>query len=92
MIVKMMVSQSLMITERYNYNATAPPRPPFAGSKCAASFVDRCITFVGENAAECVKTTAFLNLNKDGLTKLISSDYVSGMFVLIIPSYHSTGA
>lgn len=46
------------------------------GAKCAASFMDKCITFIGENAAECVKTNAFVNLTKDGLIKLISSDYV----------------
>ncbi|KAG4070335.1 hypothetical protein HA402_006477 [Bradysia odoriphaga] len=45
-----------------------------SGAKCA-SFMDRCITFIGENASECVKTNAFLNLTKDGLIKLISSDY-----------------
>lgn len=45
--------------------------------KCAASFLDRCITFIGENAGECVKQNAFVNLTKDGLIKLISSDYVS---------------
>lgn len=38
--------------------------------------MERCITFIGENAAECVKTNAFVNLTKDGLIKLISSDYV----------------
>lgn len=38
--------------------------------------MDRCITFIGENAGECVKTNAFVNLTKDGLIKLISSDYV----------------
>lgn len=54
------------------------------GAKCAASFVDRCITFVGENAAECVKTSAFLNLTKDGLIKLISSDYVSKLIKNIV--------
>lgn len=48
----------------------------FAGLNCANSFLERCITFVGENAAECVKTNAFMNLTKEGLIKLISSDYV----------------
>ncbi|XP_055907594.1 uncharacterized protein LOC129942603 [Eupeodes corollae] len=46
-----------------------------AGAKCAASFMERCIIYIGENATECVKTNAFLNLTKDGLIKLISSDY-----------------
>ncbi|XP_037936572.1 uncharacterized protein LOC119670399 [Teleopsis dalmanni] len=46
-----------------------------AGAKCAASFMERCIIYIGENANECVKTNAFLNLTKDALIKLISSDY-----------------
>lgn len=46
--------------------------------------MDRCIMFIGENAAECVKTNAFVNLTKDGLIKLISSDHVS---CLILCSY-----
>lgn len=48
-----------------------------AGGKGAKSFVDRCVSFVGENAAKCVKTNAFLNLPKESLIKLISSDCVS---------------
>lgn len=39
--------------------------------------MERCVSYIGENAAECVKTNAFLNLTKEGLIKLISSDYVS---------------
>lgn len=39
--------------------------------------MDRCITYIGENAADCVKTSAFVNLTKEGLIKLISSDYVN---------------
>ncbi|XP_036326724.1 uncharacterized protein LOC118739471 isoform X2 [Rhagoletis pomonella] len=46
-----------------------------AGAKCAASFMERCIIYIGENASECAKTNAFLNLTKDALVKLISSDY-----------------
>ncbi|XP_037821832.1 uncharacterized protein LOC119610612 [Lucilia sericata] len=46
-----------------------------AGAKCAASFMERCIIYIGENANECVKTNAFLNLKKEALIKLISSDY-----------------
>nr|CAD7265913.1 unnamed protein product [Timema shepardi] len=45
--------------------------------KGAKSFVERCISYVGENALECVKTNSFLNLSKDALIKLISSDYLS---------------
>ncbi|XP_026822518.1 uncharacterized protein LOC113560689 [Rhopalosiphum maidis] len=44
------------------------------GGKGAKSFVDRCVSFVGENAAKCVKTNSFLNLPKESLIKLISSD------------------
>lgn len=47
-----------------------------AGGKGAKSFVDRCVSFVGENAAKCVKTNTFLNLPKESLIKLISSDCV----------------
>lgn len=39
--------------------------------------MERCIIYIGENASECAKTNAFLNLTKDALVKLISSDYVS---------------
>ncbi|XP_037899848.1 uncharacterized protein LOC119644376, partial [Glossina fuscipes] len=44
-------------------------------AKCTASFMERCIIYIGENASECVKTNAFLNLKKEALIKLISSDY-----------------
>uniref|UniRef100_A0A1B0GLH5 BACK domain-containing protein n=1 Tax=Lutzomyia longipalpis TaxID=7200 RepID=A0A1B0GLH5_LUTLO len=37
--------------------------------------MERCVSYIGENASECVKTNAFLNLTKEGLIKLISSDY-----------------
>ena len=47
------------------------------GSKSGRSFLDRCTAFIGENALECVKTTAFLNLPKNALIHLVSSDYVS---------------
>jgi hypothetical protein len=46
------------------------------GGKCTQNFVDRCITFIGENASECVKTNAFLNLTQEALVKIISSDYL----------------
>lgn len=39
--------------------------------------MERCIAFIGDNAADCVKTNAFLNLPKEALIKLISSDFVS---------------
>ncbi|XP_065162443.1 uncharacterized protein [Atheta coriaria] len=46
------------------------------GGKAAVAFVDRCISFIGENAIECVKTNSFLQLKKDAVIKLISSDYL----------------
>lgn len=48
----------------------------FTGAKCAASFMERCIIYIGENASECVKTNSFLTLTKEALIKIISSDYV----------------
>lgn len=45
-----------------------------AGGKGTKQLVDRCIAYIGENAAECFKTNSFLNLNKDALVKLVSSD------------------
>ncbi|CAK1586549.1 unnamed protein product [Parnassius mnemosyne] len=46
------------------------------GGKSASSFMERCIAFIGDNAADCVKTNAFLNLPKEALIKLISSDFL----------------
>ncbi|CAH2242565.1 jg14626 [Pararge aegeria aegeria] len=46
------------------------------GGKSASSFMERCIAFVGDNAADCIKTNAFLNLPKEALIKLISSDFL----------------
>nr|CAD7402454.1 unnamed protein product [Timema cristinae] len=60
-------------------NTTSAPKlnNGVTGGKGAKSFVERCISYVGENALECVKTNSFLNLSKDALIKLISSDYLS---------------
>ncbi|KAJ3661928.1 hypothetical protein Zmor_006301 [Zophobas morio] len=44
--------------------------------KAAAGFVERCVSYIGENAAECVKTNSFLSLSKEAVLKLISSDYL----------------
>ncbi|XP_026499925.2 BTB/POZ domain-containing protein 19 [Vanessa tameamea] len=46
------------------------------GGKSASSFMERCIAFIGDNASDCVKTNSFLNLPKDALIKLISSDFL----------------
>jgi hypothetical protein len=51
--------------------------------------VDRCISYVGENAIECVKTNSFLNLPKDALVKLISSDCVCSQILLIIVNVYA---
>jgi len=56
-----------------------------SGAKCAASFMERCIIYIGENANECVKTNAFLTLTKDAIIKIISSDYVrvyNGLYII----------
>ncbi|XP_076316734.1 BTB/POZ domain-containing protein 9 isoform X2 [Tachypleus tridentatus] len=47
------------------------------GNKGGRPFVDRCTAYIGENALECVKTTAFLHLPKDSLIHLVSSDYLA---------------
>ncbi|XP_011637836.1 serine-enriched protein isoform X2 [Pogonomyrmex barbatus] len=46
------------------------------GKTACSSFIEKCFTFIGENAMDTVKTTAFCNLPKDALVKLISSDYL----------------
>lgn len=51
------------------------------GGKCTDSFVDRCIAFIGENASECTKTNGFLKLSKDAIVKIISSDFVSDLWL-----------
>lgn len=52
--------------------------------------MERCITFIGDNAADCVKTNAFLNLPKEALIKLISSDFVSTQSVVFRYSHESS--
>ncbi|KAK0180222.1 hypothetical protein PV327_005887 [Microctonus hyperodae] len=46
------------------------------GKGACSSFIERCFTFIGDNAVDTVKTPAFYNLPKDALVKLISSDYL----------------
>jgi hypothetical protein len=55
-------------------------RRELTGGKAAAGFVERCVSYIGENAVECVKTNSFLSLPKEAVLKLISSDYVSKVF------------
>lgn len=47
------------------------------GSKGSRSFVDRCVAYIGENALECMQTSSFLNLSREALIRLISSDNAS---------------
>lgn len=35
------------------------------------------MNFISEHSPECIQTPAFLNLSKEGITYLVSSDYVS---------------
>ncbi|XP_034937407.1 uncharacterized protein [Chelonus insularis] len=46
------------------------------GKGACSSFIERCFAFISDNAMDTVKTTAFCNLPKDALVKLISSDYL----------------
>ncbi|KAK9880745.1 hypothetical protein WA026_013067 [Henosepilachna vigintioctopunctata] len=46
------------------------------GGKAASGFVERCISYIGENASQCFKTNSFLSLPKEAVIKLISSDYL----------------
>lgn len=57
------------------------------GGKAAAGFVERCISYIGENAADCVRTNSFLSLPKEAVTKLISSDYVRFKLIKILLVY-----
>lgn len=40
------------------------------------NLVDKCCTFIEENASDVVKTEGFLNLSKEALIQLVSSDKV----------------
>lgn len=49
-----------------------------AQDKNTLSFIDKCFAYIGENAAEIVKTNASLcSLPQEAVIKLISSDYLS---------------
>lgn len=41
------------------------------------AFLDRIVAYIGENAAECVQTHAFLTLPKESVVNLISSDFLA---------------
>ncbi|CAB0014581.1 unnamed protein product [Nesidiocoris tenuis] len=69
------VTSTLSVMNACTFLAAAMEIPDrCTGAKGTKSFVDHCISYVGENAAECVKTNSFLNLPKDALIKLVSSD------------------
>uniref|UniRef100_A0A336LJ79 CSON005639 protein n=1 Tax=Culicoides sonorensis TaxID=179676 RepID=A0A336LJ79_CULSO len=40
----------------------------------SSAFIEKCSNFIEENALECVKSNAFLNISKETLIKVISSD------------------
>uniref|UniRef100_A0A182SMJ1 Probable small nuclear ribonucleoprotein E n=1 Tax=Anopheles maculatus TaxID=74869 RepID=A0A182SMJ1_9DIPT len=61
---------NLVLDEAEEFNIKKQTRR----AKCAASFLEKCITYIAENASECVKTNAFLNLTKEGLIQVISYD------------------
>ncbi|MCL4129863.1 UNVERIFIED_CONTAM: hypothetical protein GTU68_036996 [Idotea baltica] len=44
------------------------------GNKGSSSFVEKIVAFIGENALECFHSSSFLNLSRDALIRLISSD------------------
>uniref|UniRef100_A0A182U0F5 Probable small nuclear ribonucleoprotein E n=1 Tax=Anopheles melas TaxID=34690 RepID=A0A182U0F5_9DIPT len=65
---------NLVLDEAEEFNIKKQTRRQLGRAKCAASFLDKCITYIAENASECVKTNAFLNLTKEGLIQVISYD------------------
>lgn len=40
-------------------------------------YVDKCTNYIGEYASECVETVSFLQLPKEALIHLVSSDCVN---------------
>ncbi|KAF7271972.1 hypothetical protein GWI33_015208 [Rhynchophorus ferrugineus] len=71
------VTSTLSVPSACTFLATAMDiQDRSAGGKSTAGFIERCVTYIGENAAECVKTNSFLSLPKEAVIKLISSDYL----------------
>ncbi|KAH1002259.1 hypothetical protein HUJ04_008361 [Dendroctonus ponderosae] len=71
------VTSTLSITSACTFLTTAMDiQDRSAGGKATSGFIERCVTYIGENAAECVRTNSFLSLTKEALIKLISSDYL----------------
>ncbi|KAB7503220.1 BTB/POZ domain-containing protein 9 [Armadillidium nasatum] len=54
------------------------------GNKGSSNFVDKIVAFIGENALECLQSTSFLNLSREALIRLISSDNASILFHTLI--------
>lgn len=55
---------------------------PFIASK-KNPFVDQCASYVEKYAAECFQTASFLDLPKEALVHLVSSDSVRNIFSII---------
>lgn len=67
-------NSTLSVSNACTYLTSAIEIQDRAAGKGAKSFVDKCTAYIGENAVECVRTNTFLNLPKDALVKILSSD------------------
>ena len=56
-------------------------------SSASGDLVDKCRSFIEENAADVIKTYGFLNLSKEALIQLVSSDKVTNIIKFI--SYYN---
>ncbi|XP_066138937.1 serine-enriched protein isoform X3 [Euwallacea fornicatus] len=71
------VTSTLSVPSACTFLATAMDiQDRSAGGKATAGFIERCVSYIGENAVECVRTNSFLSLPKEAIIKLISSDYL----------------
>lgn len=50
---------------------------PYFPEADAERLLKYVMNFISEHSPECIQTPAFLNLSKEGITYLVSSDYVS---------------
>jgi len=41
------------------------------------SFINKCLTYIGERASDCFKTSTFLNLPRNAMIRLISSEQLA---------------
>uniref|UniRef100_A0A8D9ATW2 BTB/POZ domain-containing protein 9 n=3 Tax=Cacopsylla melanoneura TaxID=428564 RepID=A0A8D9ATW2_9HEMI len=67
-------NSTLAVSNACTYLTSAMEIQDRAPGKGAKSYVDKCTAYIGENATECVRTNTFLNLPKDALVKILSSD------------------